>query len=295
MTLEGLILYLLRPLMLCKGSKNAPIQLSGSHMSDEEIIEACQSATAIDANTYYIAELDKTNPGCIFLIAHDTVVKRTHLSPSELDIAELKHLVMQYIEGKTLHELWDSMSWWMRFRVALTIRYYVHQLRSLPARLNLSRPGPVGDYKDLYCDGRLFSEPCPPERFDSYSSLAFYYDECLFVQKWAKKQDNIAPFDRSRPLAVVHQDFHLRNLVLSRDGQLWVLDWGMAGVYPDWFEYANMAIFSKSNSEVPQSWKWLIPYMFGKFEAPGQLPFIYTISHVSENMPPDFYDVACPL
>ncbi|KAF8645899.1 hypothetical protein AX16_007503 [Volvariella volvacea WC 439] len=264
-------------------------------MSDEEIVEACKSATAIDANTYYIPELNRMNPGCIFLISHDTVATRRDLSPSELDVAELvrqhtcipvpyhqrctaptgafreRHLVMQYIEGETLYTLWDSVSLWMRFRVALTVRYYVYQLRSLPSRLHLSKPGLVGDYDDLYCDGRLLSK-CPPKRFDSYSSLAFWYDECLFMQKRDKRNchPNITPFDRSRPLAVVHQDLHPRNLLLGADGQL--------------------AIFAARNSELPDSWKRLIPYMFGRFEAPGQLPFIRAIPVVLENMPPDFYD-----
>ncbi|KAF8645897.1 hypothetical protein AX16_007501 [Volvariella volvacea WC 439] len=289
-------------------------------MSDEEIVQACKNSNPIDKDTYYIPQIGRMNPGTIFRISHDTVIKRDTLSPSELDIAELvrqhtcipvpfhqrciipekayhkKHLVMQYVEGVTVETLWESMSWWMRFQVALMIRYYVHQLCFLPAQLNLSRPGPVGDYEDLYCAGRLFSDSCPPERFGSYSSLAFYYDECLYVQKWSKKalDDNIVPFDRSRPLAVVHQDLHLSNLMLGKDGQLWVLDWSMAGVYPDWFEYGNMAIYARS-PELPSSWKLFIPWMFGKFEAPGQLPFIRAIDHVLLNMPPDFYDVVAEI
>ncbi|KAF8645895.1 hypothetical protein AX16_007499 [Volvariella volvacea WC 439] len=199
---------------------------------------------------------------------------------------------MQHIEGVTLYKLWSSMSWWMKFRVALTIRYYVYQLRGLPSRLNLSQPGPIGDYDNPYCKGRLFPESGGPTRFDSYASLAFWYDECLYVQKRTTKRPSnieIEPFDRSRPLAIVHQDLHLNNLMLGHDGQLWVLDWGMAGVYPDWFEYANMAIFA-GTPMMPDSWKRLIPWMFGKFEGPGQLSFIYAISNVLNNIRPDFDD-----
>lgn len=266
-------------------------------MSDGEILEACQNAPAIDANTFWISMINQWNTGVIFRIREDSVVKhKSQMIPSELEIAELvrcetcipipfhqqflppgpqdneAYLVMEYVEGQNLADIWDNLSWWMKFRVAVTLRYYyVHQLRQIPSRLGLSVPGPLGDSAE-YCEGRLFTSD-GPQRFTSYSGLCTWYaDRLLWMQTIVRNEYAMKSpaFDR-RPLAIVHQDLYLRNLLLGSDGQLWMIDWELEGVYPDWFEYANAQLYAEINTQtMPRSWTWLIPWMFGRFEGPGQ-------------------------
>lgn len=39
---------------------------------------------------------------------------------------------------------------------------------------------------------------------------------------------------------LTHQDISPRNIILARDGQLWLIDWAHAGAYPPVFESAGL-------------------------------------------------------
>ena len=52
-----------------------------------------------------------------------------------------KWLVMDFVEGSMLLNCWESQSFWMKLRIACTLRGYVKQLR----RLKGTRPGSVSD------------------------------------------------------------------------------------------------------------------------------------------------------
>ncbi|KAK0465688.1 hypothetical protein IW261DRAFT_1346994, partial [Armillaria novae-zelandiae] len=130
---------------------------------------------------------------------------------------------------------------WMRFRVVVSIWHFVHQLRSISRRIpQLCRfPGPLGDTPQP-CTGRFFTGPGAGP-FRSYAHMAAWYRNRLLVMQifgpltaQAKKADSY--FDDSRPLVFTHQDLHMRNLMLGKDGQLWMIDWADAGFYPEWFE-----------------------------------------------------------
>lgn len=62
----------------------------------------------------------------------------------------------------------------------------------------------------------------------------------------AKKYDgapsSTPPFDSSYPLVFTHFDLRPENLILDEKDQLWVIDFGQAGFYPEPFEY--LAMFS---------------------------------------------------
>ena len=196
------------------------------------------------------------------------------------------YLIQQYIPGRILHDVWPSLGWWNRFRVALTLRYYIHQLRSLSGCLGrLPGPGPPAINGEAQrCTGRLFtSDGSGP--FSSYCEMARWYrNRLLVMQRFRKKYFATAPFDSSAPLVFTHMDLHPRNIILGDDGQLWIIDWADAGWYPSWFESASMSLFSLTQPEVPSSWSRLISFIAGSCQQPGQLPFIQAISYSLEMM-----------
>ena len=51
------------------------------------------------------------------------------------------------------------------------------------------------------------------------------------------------------PYVLTHHDLAPRNLLLSPSGELWLLDWDLAGFYPIYFEYASMYNFI-----IPHTW-----------------------------------------
>ena len=50
-------------------------------------------------------------------------------------------------------------------------------------------------------------------------------------------------FDDSLSLVLTHGDINVHNVKLGTDGKVWLLDWGLAGMYPQWFEYASIMAY----------------------------------------------------
>lgn len=72
-------------------------------------------------------------------------------------------------------------------------------------------------------------------------------DDSLFDENFLYTYDEATPGD---PLAFTHQDLTLRNLMVDKKGQLWVVDWQSSGWYPAFFEYVGMHIFHTPDLEM---------------------------------------------
>ncbi|KAJ3845893.1 hypothetical protein EV368DRAFT_70350, partial [Lentinula lateritia] len=233
---------------------------SAASMSDEEVSEAYFSQSIrLDA------ALVGAFKGCVAMIAPDAVAKLiTPSVESELSSMELvrlstsipvpkgikyawmdkqrlgRFIVQQFIPGQVLSLVWPTMSRWRRFRVALTLRYYVHELRALSHRIGPpSYPGPLSEHGPQICHGRLFttSGDCGP--FKSYLEMSRWYQNRLLVlQRFGKADADVVQFDDTEPLVFTHFDIRMDNVMVGDDGQLWLIDWAESGWYPRWFESA---------------------------------------------------------
>ena len=175
------------------------------------------------------------------------------------------YLVMDHTPGERLDHVWPSLSLWSKLWVALSLRRYIRQLR----QLNSLVPGPLADSPQK-CDGPMFGDrSCGP--FPDYASLSAFYNYKLNIAKKVTIPDghgntihcahpDTEPFDDSRPLVFVHGDLRMRNIIFGSDGRLWLVDWGMSGFYPPWFEYVSM-VYAAENYRQPDSWNRLIPFI----------------------------------
>jgi hypothetical protein len=203
------------------------------------------------------------------------------------------YLVQQFIPGEVLDDVWSTLSWWKQLRVALTVRYYIHELRSIASRIGPPPfPGPPSvDGTPQVCEGRLFTS-MGPGPFSTYQDLAKWYNNrLLVVRKFRNEGIGAQPFDASVPLVFTHLDLHMGNLILGHDGQLWIIDWAEAGWYPSWFEAASMKWWVDGIRSVPQSWRRLVPYMAGSCEKPGQMKFLRAIAFSLTTMPPNIMNL----
>ncbi|KAI0320246.1 kinase-like domain-containing protein [Amylostereum chailletii] len=299
--LSWAIASLTRPLVLSKRNKSSwkkDAPLSVSDRNDSDIAKLWNDNAKLDAGTF-VSPLGGLNRGCIARIAHDTVVKRTteftvssaltmqlvrrvtsipvprcdRFIDRHSDAADdgVAMLVMEYIEGSVLADVWSDLSLWMKFRVGVTVWHYIYQLRSFSRRHRPHRSGPLGD--DEPCRGRYFPD-VGAGPFATYKEMTDWFNNrLLLIRRFHKKALNTAPFDGRSPLVLTHMDLHLRNLILGKDGQLWVIDWAEAGFYPEWFEGANMEEYAELR-QYPASWTRLIPWMAGRSDRPGQRPFV---------------------
>lgn len=153
-------------------------------------------------------------------------------------------LVMDLIDGVTLRDCWDSLSWWMQLRVACTLRLYVRQLRALKG----TRPGSLVD--GMIENHPLFDyRPVGPFRnattFRIWCERAAHYSWVLSAERHRRDgfPEDIKPYpvmDREWSLVFTHGDLNLSNIILSKDGTLWIIDWASGGFFPPWLEAVGM-------------------------------------------------------
>ncbi|KAG6808018.1 hypothetical protein H0H92_005668 [Tricholoma furcatifolium] len=190
-------------------------------------------------------------------------------------------ILSRYVPGRTLAQCWDEFGFLMQFRIALTLRYYIRQLRTMTS----SVPGPVGDGPQV-CYGTHFTE-YGSGPFPSYIELSAFYAEKLettrrIAELTNRRTPDLTLFDNSLPLVMTHQDLNERNIILGDDGQLWIVDWQRAGYYPEWFEYCS--VLRCHGQYFPgrgrPDLRRFVELMAGKYDGAGQILFYRTIYRV---------------
>lgn len=64
-------------------------------------------------------------------------------------------------------------------------------------------------------------------------------------------------------------DLNMRNIIVDKRGDVWIVDWGMAGAFPPWFEYTNMVLFARAaikERRLPKSWSLFAPFIAGYYQ-----------------------------
>ncbi|THH26460.1 hypothetical protein EUX98_g7728 [Antrodiella citrinella] len=201
------------------------------------------------------------------------------------------YFAMEHIPGRPLSVVWPTLSWFGRLRVALTLRSYIRQLRKIQHPRSLV-PGPLAPPG---MGGQEFFSPLwvvpADERgpFDTYDEFMELLDQArkrsISVGQHSGLETSLTPqeaFDSSRPLVLTHSDLIPRNIVVGDDGHLWLIDFGWAGFFPVWWEFAAMR--EQADGENPAkeglSWDAIIPLTWfarvGNFEVTQ-----YSLSHTS--------------
>lgn len=146
----------------------------------------------------------------------------------------ISYIVMTYVPGRTLHECWTSLSSEVQHSVGRQLSAALHELHSL----KLEHPGPVGGGMS---HGALFTD-YGAGPFDSVNDMEKWFNERLEVcRDFNKVDESIQSFTgKFTNLVMCHMDLHLQNMLLDGEGQLWLVDWALAGAYPQYFESASV-------------------------------------------------------
>jgi aminoglycoside phosphotransferase (APT) family kinase protein len=164
-------------------------------------------------------------------------------------------VAMEYIPGTSLSYQWPSMGCSSRVKAAFTIRSYVRRLRRLRSPL-FSRPGQLSElsFQEEEEDGGGSRSPLWGSLdyrgpFESSAHLGAFLNDRNNIGLWIHGEDAArfglprdARFADSEPVVFTHQDLHLRNFILGEDGQIWMIDFDRAGLWPEWFEFVAMRL-----------------------------------------------------
>ncbi|KAJ7449233.1 kinase-like domain-containing protein [Mycena latifolia] len=153
------------------------------------------------------------------------------------------NIVMEYVDGTELEAMWDDLQPIDRLAVMHQLRDYIGQLR----RLKPPHPGAVEAINGTSCkDFRVRPDP-----FGPFSSVAefqtFLGRDWLMENKPAEYGQSIPALQRcvSRSYRTVftHCDLAPRNILIKGTRIVGIVDWEMAGWYPEYWEYTQ-AFFS---------------------------------------------------
>ncbi|KAI6106138.1 kinase-like domain-containing protein [Pisolithus croceorrhizus] len=270
----------------------------------EKTSERIHSSDVDELSDDAILALRRTAPRlhpdyCVFKVSPTTVAKSTDMEEDAIDCTEANAMqlvfekttipvprvhrvvkgsqdfliVMDYIKGQTLAQVWPTFSVWRKFSVAFTLRRYIRQLRRLKASPT-TPPGPLSAQGPQICESPIFGQVQSRRGpFSSYSELSTFFNErCkMGLDGQGAPEDHPSrkmKFDDSGPLVLTHQDINLRNIILGDDGRLWIIDWGWSGYYPPWFEFvaterqAELPVVSGTDDDL---WKKLAPFICGPY------------------------------
>ncbi|KAI1376825.1 ankyrin repeat protein [Hypoxylon crocopeplum] len=168
------------------------------------------------------------------------------------------YCVMDRIPGKTLDVVWLELSWITSLRLAFELRHFVRRMRS--AKSTSSGSLATGKCRSYYLDDS-FGLP-PRASSDQINAFLNFWANFVTPRQEVKKtsaEHSICQrpvFLSNRPFVFTHHDLAPRNIILDREGQLWLIDWDFGGFYPTFFEYAGMHNFISKGWNKSALWRW---------------------------------------
>ncbi|KAJ5384283.1 hypothetical protein N7517_002194 [Penicillium concentricum] len=149
-------------------------------------------------------------------IAENTTIPIPHVHETQIHDGGVESILMDYIEGQTLQDAWSSMIPSQRMSVAQELHGYIQQLRGL-------KHEHLESHKNIY------------------TRRPIYQDEYLFSRMTTSVPDLVrsdtATKRREGNMVFTHGDLAPRNILVDDHGHVTaVLDWELAGWYPEWYE-----------------------------------------------------------
>lgn len=177
----------------------------------------------------------------LFVAAHTTIpcpkVYRTYRRNDGLFIE------MEFIPGTNLEEAWDAgLPETTRQRICETVRGYVEQLRSLKAPSDFA----VGSVSGGPVKGSYLSPSIQPP-FGRISHFLSIFTVDMSESEVDALNRRVGFTKRTYRSKFSHADICPRNFILQDNGNLVLIDWELAGWWPEFWEYtkAHFAVFKE--------------------------------------------------
>lgn len=163
------------------------------------------------------------------------------------------YIVMSYEVGEPLAQYWDRVSKSEQNGVLEQLRGYVNQMRNIPGDFigSLDRtPCRDGIFEAGYGDYTQYSYG-PYESEESFNEGLVQALRDRFAPKVLEREDDMESnfFNseymlyqtvrglKNHKIVFTHADLHPGNIIVRTDGTIVLLDWGLAGFWPDYWEF----------------------------------------------------------
>lgn len=145
-------------------------------------------------------------------------------------------IVMEYIDGKRLDEVWDSYDEAQKEGIISQLRGYFNELRSIQGTF-------VGSVDGTHCEDQFFSDD--RTAYGPFDSEAAFNDGLIRAVRargshsWA---DMVVRFIKALPshrIVFTHNDLAPRNILVRDAKVVAIVDWELSGFYPEYWEYVK--------------------------------------------------------
>ncbi|KAJ5957695.1 hypothetical protein N7501_011974 [Penicillium viridicatum] len=148
-------------------------------------------------------------------------------------------ILMDLIDGVSVEQCWGNLKQTERMSVVSQVALMITTLRSIAlSQEQQDQPGPVG-CEGCVAHGYWFTD-IGSGPFRSKEHMETWFNCRLDITKKFHQAPNDAPLFHFDKLVLTHMDIAPRNLILGSDRNVWLIDWGDAGLYPDGFEIASL-------------------------------------------------------
>lgn len=170
------------------------------------------------------------------------------------------YIIMVRIRGVTLDESWISLSWFTSIRFAFQLRRFVLLMRT---QTSLTAGGlGTGLCNSIWMEDAF---PLPPNATsETVTSFFKFWLQYSFERRRTppspesiRKTQHLVPVTPTK-FVFTHQDLAPRNMMVDRDSNLWLVDWGRSGWYPIYFESASMQTFHSHAWDLMSRLRWWI-------------------------------------
>jgi len=169
-------------------------------------------------------------------------------------------IIMNRVRGALLEDCWAEVGWITTVRVAFQLRKFVRRMRSVtsPTAGGLA----TGECNSQYLDDFL-QLPRNATPADVQSFICFWLQ---YSRKKGRTYPNLEGYrlhkhlipPRPTHFVFTHQDLTPRNLIIDGKQNLWIIDWGYGGYYPEYFEYVGMENFRRIAWNIMARLRWSV-------------------------------------
>ncbi|KAJ9219558.1 hypothetical protein DTO027B5_4826 [Paecilomyces variotii] len=160
------------------------------------------------------------------------VHRSIHFNDNTKYFGMMGYIVMDYIDGEPLDRCWGDLSDEQKMDVAKQTAQMIIEMQSI----KLLEPGPIGGGP---CRGRFFTHYSAGPFKDAAEFEGWFNHKLDICKKYKHASSDLPPF-KFTEFVLTHQDISPRNLILDRNGLVWLVDWADAGAYPPPFEIAAL-------------------------------------------------------
>lgn len=145
-------------------------------------------------------------------------------------------IVMEYVKGDVLRDVWDKLNLAQRQRVIAQLRSYMNEVRGIKGHF-------IGSVDGTACDDPVFCAELGG--FGPYKTEREFNEGMIRAMKLSQDNtwvEHVARLVRAMPsheIVLTHSDFSPRNILVRGDQVVAILDWEMAGFYPAYWEYVK--------------------------------------------------------